>query len=401
MVVMALVTTFMTTPVVIWLYPEWYQKKTSAAVDDNQMSGNDNCVDTEPDSTIDKKTIKTVEAVGLERYRLLTMLNRIESIPSIMALMKLLKRDQVATSVEVHALRLLELTQRTSAVMKFKDLRETQRQDPVLNVLRTFANLIGIQSLQTHVDLCANPDIIKTVSDYGSNIDADIILLPWINRYIINNDNYASALLDNNYAELEFVNGAFSIHYCNVGLFIDRGFGQIQDGDMDVTPQIIVAYRDATADDRAALLFALRLQAYHKIDLTVLTHGSDKQINYASNESVSRYTSDETTTLDELFNSSMQSNISCQQVSNLNGPVVSKSLSRPLNKHDLVIVGRNFIPKDTSPSSSPAASPNSVTFTDSESKDYETALGHLGYSILKNGTKNTSVLIIQASSLGA
>ncbi|KAK4513784.1 uncharacterized protein ATC70_005790 [Mucor velutinosus] len=405
MVVMALVTTFMTTPVVIWLYPEWYQKQTANAAEDTYMHGNDNRVDSEPDTPVDKGTIKlsTVEAVGHERYRLLTMLNRIESIPSIMALMKLLKRDKATTSVEVHALRLLELTQRTSAVMKFKDLRETRRQDPVLNVLRTFANLIGIRSLQTHVDLCATSDIIKTVSDYGSDVDADIILLPWINRYIINNENYAAALLDSNYAELEFVNGAFSIQYCNIGLFIDRGFGQIQDGDLDVTPQIIVAYKDATHDDRAALLFAFRLQACYKIDLRVVTHGADRHIKYATNESVARYTDDESTTLDGLFDDSyVQSNISCQQVSSLNGTAVSNSLTRPLNKHDLVIVGRNCIAKESAPAS-PTSSASSAASTpsDTDSKDYEVALGSLGYSILKHGTRNTSVLIIQAASLDA
>ncbi|CEP09315.1 hypothetical protein [Parasitella parasitica] len=406
MVVMALVTTFMTTPVVIWLYPEWYQKQTSASADDVQMSGSDNRIDSEPDS-LDKCTIKlsTVEAMGLERFRLLTMLNRIESIPSIMALMKLLNSDKLATSVEVHTLRLLELTQRTSAVMKFKDLRETQRQDPVLNVLRTFANLIGIRSLQTHVDLCSTSDIIKTVSDHGSDIDADIILLPWINRHLINNENYASALLDSNYADLEFVNGAFSIRFCTVGLFIDRGFGQIQDGDLDATPQIIVAYREASTDDRAALLFALKLQACRKLDLLVLTHGLDEQITYATNESVGRYTNDENAALNTLFDSShLPSNISCQQVGSLSGTVFSKSLTRPLGKHDLVIAGRNFIPKDSVPSSpmSSFSSPGTFTSADTaESRDYEAVLGKIGYGILKNGTKNTSVLIIQAPSLGA
>lgn len=410
MVVMALVTTFMTTPVVLWLYPEWYQKQTAITADDNntQISSNDNRVDTDADVTFDKDTLKlsTVEAVGLERYRLLTMLNRIESIPSIMALMKLLKRDQMASSVEVHALRLLELTQRTSAVMKFKDLRETQRQDPVLNVLRTFANLIGIQSLQTHVDLCATVDVVKTVSHYGSDIGADIIILPWINRYVTNNEHYTSTLLDNNHADLEFVNGAFSIQYSNIGLFIDRGFGQIQDGDFDATPQIIVVYRESIADDRAALLFALRLQACRKINLRVLSHGSDKQIKHASNESVTRYSNNKNATLDDLFaKSNLPSNISCQQITSLDGTSISRSLSRPLNKHDLVIVGRNSNPKDSASPSPVASSPNStaaVTSTvDAGSKDYEIALGYLGYSIVKSGTKNTSVLIIQASSLSA
>ncbi|KAI8642951.1 Sodium/hydrogen exchanger family-domain-containing protein [Parasitella parasitica] len=405
MVVMALITTFMTTPVVIWLYPEWYQKQTSTSIDEVQMAGNDNRIDSEPDS-LDKDTIRlsTVEAMGHERFRLLTMLNRIESVPSIMALMKLLTSDKTASSVEVHALRLLELTQRTSAVMKFKDLRETQRQDPVLNVLRTFANLIGIQSLQTHVDLCAASDTVKTVSEHGLDMGADIILLPWISRYSINKENYASAFLDSNCADLDFVNGAFSIRFCTVGLFIDRGFGQIQDGDLDATPQIIVAYREAIKDDRTALLFALRLQACRKLDLRILTHGSDEQIMYATNESVSRYTSDENAALETLFDgSNLPSNVSCQQVNTLNGTAVTKSLTRPLGKQDLVIVGRNFIPKDSAPSSpkSSVSSPGAFASTDTESRDYEAALGNLGYCILKNSAKSTSVLIIQALSLGA
>jgi hypothetical protein len=134
-----------------------------------------------------------------------------------------------------------------------------------------------------------------------------------------------------------------------------------------------------------------------------VTHGSDKHIKYATNDSVALYTGNEHTTLDALFDDShAQSNISCQQASSLNGTVVSNSLTRPLNKHDLVIVGRNFITKESTPASPTSpSSPAGSTLSDTESKDYEAALGSLGYSILKNGTRNTSVLIIQASSLEA
>jgi hypothetical protein len=385
MVVMALVTTFMTTPAVIHLYPEWYQKQTAL----EEMAGSDNRIDAFQHR--DSEKVSTMAAIShQERYCLVTMLSRIESAPSLMALIQLLKRDRVATSIEIHALRLLELTERASAVMKFKDLRETKRQDPVLNVLRTFTNLIGIQSLQTHLDFCSASDFIKTVSDYSKDVDADLILLPWINQYLLNNENYASALRErNSAADLEFVHSAFSIHHCNIGLFVDRGFGQLQDGDIDLTPQIIVMYRGGP-DDRAALLFALRLQAYRKIDLTVLIKGSGEEaLKYASNESIRCFTQNDNVGLEALFVSDVSSNVVCQHTSILNESITIKSLARPLNKHDLIIVGRASVCSEEEGSSSAA--------TSLECRDYEMALGQFGFSVLKNGTKNASVLIIQAA----
>lgn len=374
---MALVTTFMTTPVVIKLYPEWYQKR-NMITEENPTSDNkvDHLNDLEENGSSGK--LSTVAAIGLERYCIVTMLNRIESVPSMMALIQLLKRDKIATSVEIHALRLLELTQRTSAVMKYKDLRETKRQDPVLNVLRTFANLIGIKSLQTHLDYCPSTNYIKTVAEYSTEVEADLVLLPWI--YNNNFDNSSSP------ADLEFVDQAFSIHqHCTTGLFIDRGFGQIQDGDNELVPQIIVAYREDCQDDEAALLFALRLQAYRKIDLTVVRKGSSEP-SYANNKSVQEYTHHRD--IDKLFITQetvapdARSNIVCRFVQDFDGGSILKSLARPLDKHDLVVLGRRSEEKSID-----------------EEQVYESALGHLGFSVLKHGTKSTSVLILQSSSL--
>lgn len=375
---MALVTTFMTTPVVIKLYPEWYQKRNIIAAEEIPIGDNkvDHLNDLEENGSSEK--LSTVAAIGLERYCIVTMLNRIESVPSMMALIQLLKRDKIATSVEIHALRLLELTQRTSAVMKYKDLRETKRQDPVLNVLRTFANLIGIKSLQTHLDYCPSTNYIKTVAEYSTEVEADLVLLPWINNS--NFDNSSSP------ADLEFVHQAFSINqHCTTGLFIDRGFGQIQDGDNELIPQIIVAYREGCQDDEAALLFALRLQAYRKIDLTVVRKGSSEP-SYANNKSVQEYTHHRD--INKLFltqetgTSDVRSNIVCRFVQNFNGGAILKTLARPLDKHDLVVLGRR----------------HEATSIDEEQM-YESVLGQLGFNVLKHGTKSTSVLILQSSSL--
>lgn len=374
---MALVTTFMTTPVVLYVYPEWYQKHT--AEDDSPVL--DNRVDIV--NKIDGKD-SLRSSIEHQRYCVVTMLNRIESVPSMMALIQLFKRDKVDIAAEMHALRLLELTERTSVVMKYKDLRESERQDPILNVFRTFSNLIGMKSLKTHLDYCPPTDYIKTVSDYGAKVDADLILLPWINRYLINNENYASALLDvSSTADVEFVSQAFStIHHCTTGLFIDRGFGQVHESDMDSLVQIIVLYREKCDDDREALLFALQLQTYKKVDVTVIRKGAETgSLLYATNESIQCYKQDHD--IDKLFTNHKDArcNVSCQLVPDVTGSGITKHLTRPLDNHDLVILGRRY----------------GGTSID-EDEDYENALGKMGFSVLKNGTKNTSVLITQSAS---
>lgn len=379
MVVMALVTTFMTTPVVLYVYPEWYQKQTM--VDESPVL--DNRVDFI--SQIDEKG-SIVSSIEHKRYCVITMLNRIESVPSMMALIQLFKRDRVNVSAEMHALRLLELTERTSVVMKYKDLRESERQDPILNVFRTFANLISMKSLETHLDYCSSTEYIKTVSDYGSKVNADLILLPWINRYLINNENHAFSLADADVTatpDVEFVNQAFStIHHCTTGLFIDRGFGQVHDGETSSLVQIMVLYREECEDDKAGLLFALQLQMYKKVDLTIIRKGPETgALLYATEESIKQCIEDHN--VDKLFTngSNSSSHVSCQFVPDLTGSGITRHLTRPLDKHDLVILGRRY----------------GGTSID-EDEDYENALGNLGFSVLKNGTKNTSVLIIQSAS---
>ncbi|KAI9270002.1 Sodium/hydrogen exchanger family-domain-containing protein [Helicostylum pulchrum] len=378
LVVMALVTTFMTTPVVMFVYPEWYQKETAEVTDHVSMTGNST-------NDVDRKSIEKISTISTVEpsYCIVTMLNRIESVSSMMALIQLLKH-KVSTSVDIHTLRLLELTQRASVVMKYKDIAETERQDPVLNVFRTFASLIGVKSLKTHLDYSSATDYIKTILDYSTRVDADLVLLPWINRYLIHNENYASALLDNtSTADLEFVNQAFyMIRDCTVGLFIDRGFGLVRDSNDDLSPQVVIAYREGCQDDKAAVLFGLRLQVNKKIRVTIVREGSENNsVTYTTDTTIQHYCQDQD--INKLFiksNGDIRSNVTCRTVKTLNGSTVAKSLERPLDERDLVILGRSHTNKSTT------------------EEDYESALGKIGFEVLKSGTKNASVLIIQSAS---
>ncbi|KAI9490909.1 Sodium/hydrogen exchanger family-domain-containing protein, partial [Zychaea mexicana] len=300
MVVMALVTTFMTTPVVIKLYPEWYQKQRAEAIRDA------NAPSVHPSTAIPNKESSMAfgSGAGVDKFSLVTMLNRLETVPSMMALIKHLKQPKstfatmpggsnddaryLSHMVELHALRLLELTERASDVMKIRNQRETQRYDPVLNVIRTFASVLGIDSLRTRLEFRAPNEFIKTISDHSEQVEADMILLPWTSNRpaipaIANADNdidpidqYMATGLPSSsqhhqypVPDVEFATAAFAIDHTIVGLFIDRGLGLIQDQEVTSRTKIIVPFIGGS-DDRAALVFALRLQLYHQARALVL-----------------------------------------------------------------------------------------------------------------------------------
>ncbi|KAI8354088.1 Sodium/hydrogen exchanger family-domain-containing protein [Choanephora cucurbitarum] len=337
MVVMALVTTFMTTPAVIYLYPEWYQKQTT-----NDPSPMDIAMQKQEDT--------------LNHYCLLSLVNKVEFIPAVMALIQWMRSDP-SSSIEIHALRLLELTERTSAVMKYKDMQH----DPALNVLLTFAQLSHLHALlTTHLDYCLSTDYIKTVCRYRSEVNADMIVLP---------------LMDPE-ADLELIHTLFGIQHAPVGLFVDRGVC-IQES----PSQMVMLFR-YHPDDRAALVFSLRMQAYRQVDLTVLVESDDRKVKYASVDTIGQYVQTQDGSLDLLFSDENQvSNVLCCTVNErLSGQLLSKVLARPLEHRDVVILGRRSLIEEECAC---------------HDKEYEKAVGHLGVDVLKHSVQ-TSLFIVQS-----
>lgn len=419
MVVMALITTFMTTPTVMWLYPEWYQKLSAERFVNPEF---------EEDSVdIDKKDPSVLGTSRLEPdqyFSLVTMLNRIDTVPSMMALIRLLKQDPLApehynkSRLDIHALRLLELTQRASDIMKIQDLRETQKQDPVLNVLRTFTSLIGIESLQTRLDFCTPSEYISTVSDYSESVSADMVLLPWVSNNHVPVQQQEVNPMDQHAAadwksypvsDADFAASAYAITHATVGLFIDRGFGHVQDGNprSQRNFQIIVPITHGGADDRAALLFALRL--YVKADVLVLkstlgesstTYATKESIQHTLNTASALHTSDDSL-IQGLFTSSIVSSVvfrSVKQSANVSEySTLLDSLETPLGKHDLVVLGRSISASNAA--SLPAYTPTPLEGGSSSnspySRGFKSALGNTAYQILSAGTL-ASLVVIQA-----
>lgn len=241
-VLMALLTTFATTPLTLAFYPEWYRNQMA------EMRANGGGAS--PESTMDKSSQSTLPSVTKgTRSRFIVILNRLENLPSMMAFTKLLhspiQYDDEALSekksalgfandnISIDALRLYELTDRASAVIKAADVEETAKSDALSNIYSTFAGLNGF-NVRPKLAIELAEDFPSTVSRFSKEQSTQMVVVPWssaasaqtysdgpainpFDRYFKMRDEDASP----QYAA--FVRRIFLECTCDVALFLDQG----------------------------------------------------------------------------------------------------------------------------------------------------------------------------------
>jgi len=202
-VVMALVTTFTTTPLTAALYPPWYQRKLEAWKrgeidwDTGKPIGA-----SEDSSTGDNVAVEKAEALQIRK---LLVYLRLDSMPGILTLTSLLgganqhidvnssttdrahssikstirhaRHEPASTQISLHGLRLVHLTERDSSVMKVAD-SSTSIFDPIVNTFRAFGSL---NSVPTSGEVAIVPEayFADTLVSCASDVNASLILLPW------------------------------------------------------------------------------------------------------------------------------------------------------------------------------------------------------------------------------
>lgn len=149
---MALVTTFATTPITAALYPPWYQRKLEAWKRGEIDWDTGESID---DSSYSSKDDVTRQKLESSRINNLLIYLRLDAMPTTLAFVSLLggkpndsavKRHPTHSSdeqsitaqqtetkrpIEVHGMRLVELTERGSTVMKVSEMDEFSAFDPV------------------------------------------------------------------------------------------------------------------------------------------------------------------------------------------------------------------------------------------------------------------------------
>ena len=196
-VVMALVTTFATTPLTRALYPPWYQRKLEA-----WKRGEIDWDSGEPllDGSRDEPDIVTQQKMESSRIKSLMVYLRLDNMPTTLAFVSLLggrstqsegklhptrsmgekgvqpnhdsQTEERRKRVQVHGLMLIELTERGYAVMRVAEVDEYSAFDPVLNIFR----VLGVSGEAAIIPQSSYADTLVTRAAEESS---DLLILPW------------------------------------------------------------------------------------------------------------------------------------------------------------------------------------------------------------------------------
>ena len=187
----ALVLTFMTTPLVTWFYPPQYRRRATASGADFHNIPDDEAVARSQHIAFDED-LKT---------RFTVVLDKLEHLPGVMALTQLMQpppselrsvsmqRDALPRSITTEALRLIELSDRASAVMKCSISNTLLLTDPMLSIFRMFGHLNGIK-VSPALSIVKFDDLAYSVAEHAKNHDSDMILIPWLPPVHTLDDNH-------------------------------------------------------------------------------------------------------------------------------------------------------------------------------------------------------------------
>lgn len=248
---MAVVTTFITTPLTTALYPTWYQVKVERwRRGEIDWDGNALERDSRSDSiTTVKNQLKTMPVRKLLVYL------RLDGLSGICTLAALLSPNRAAaltspqvhpakapkqtdqgmeeavsaddhneTALRVHGVRLLELTDRDSSVMRVS-AREQGMRDPVVNTFQAFGEWHDV-SLMADVSVVPEYSYADTIINMARLETSDLLLLPWSETGTLadcqNGLEIDTANRFSNGAFTDFIYNILQRVQGNVGIFVEH-----------------------------------------------------------------------------------------------------------------------------------------------------------------------------------
>ncbi|KAF2632627.1 hypothetical protein BU25DRAFT_427489 [Macroventuria anomochaeta] len=318
-VVMALVTTFASSPLTMYFYPPWYQKKVEAwrrgEIDwdtGRPLDGTDSV----PDGVYFDK-------LAAEKIRRVTVYLRLDSMPNLLAFTSLFggsqkpapkvhpsiaastskdtgesSLDEVAPNrpVEAYGLRLLNLTDRGSSVMQVSEMESYTAYDPVVNTFRAFGRLHNL-AVSGEALVVPESSFADTLATRAS--DSNLLLLPWSEtggmseQAIIEDKGTKNKLAASSY--IAFVNSTLDASSIPVAVLVNKSFGGSKNKDRKQNLKLTRTYSSVSlhadqavtapiadrshhiffpffggADDRAALRLVLQLAENAQVTATLV-----------------------------------------------------------------------------------------------------------------------------------
>ncbi|OAV99184.1 hypothetical protein PTTG_00007 [Puccinia triticina 1-1 BBBD Race 1] len=290
-VLMAVVTTFVTTPLTLLFYPESYHhrkrieiaQQNGSKIFASQLSAHASEKSSFLVSFIKllqqpvKSTPAAIDAPGPSAIDSEKQDSSIEATPA----------KTPGFLPQVSALRLLELSQRTSDVMKASDVVETKKYDPILKIFNTFALLNGIAVPNTNMSIVLEEEFVGEIVAETFRISPQLVILPWyissdrIPHMAATSVNPIEKMLSSRmqsspqYANL--VRAIFQRVECDVAVLVDSGF-RLASHEENAGPATLISDRKqhllcvfvGGPDDRAALSLVMQLSHHSNVFASVL-----------------------------------------------------------------------------------------------------------------------------------
>ncbi|KAI8928929.1 Sodium/hydrogen exchanger family-domain-containing protein [Entophlyctis helioformis] len=340
-VIMALFTTFMTTPIVTAIFPMrlYIKQQTPSEIGTRsiirQPSG-----------------VTLGDAKNGPAIKVLVCLPSMRTMPAMMNVTQLLSRSQ--GSLSIIALRIVELSSRLSQIMMAADSSETLRSDAVVNVFRTFGQLNKVR-VSTVLAVSDVKDFAHNIISAAVDADADLLIFP----------TEAAAVAASRGSSHTLVTDIFDQSPCSVGVFVDRGFGvssaEITDASdkandgadsplvMPGANQRILFAFFGGPDDCEAALVVQRLAAHDGVSLTVLVVPSSDNAATADDKA------NEAAVI-EALRAVPGSTIEMLPSANANETVLARAAE--FGRKDLIVVGKAAYETVTMTSPAPAQDAN-------------------------------------------
>lgn len=180
---------------------------------------------------------------------------------------------------EVHGVRMIELTDRTSSVMRGSDVGPHAITDPVVNIFRTFGRLNDLRVSGT-VSVVPEYSYAETLRNAASDQSSDLLLLSWSAAGSVTEGNaspFYSGLEEHRFSDTahnQFITDSFNNAVCDVAVFVNRDFGGTLSSDSslavsDHTHHVFFPFFGGL-DDRAALHFVMQLAQNPNVTATII-----------------------------------------------------------------------------------------------------------------------------------
>ena len=292
-VVHALVLTFITTPLTLLWYPP--KHRTLLDVSKKAITGVD-AVSYIPGQSAVESSVKSSFAV---------VLNKAEHLPAVLTLTQLLYAPAPAPRVKesitsvtasrltFSALRLLELSERTSAILKSQEATSLARTDPLLSVFRTFGRLNRVP-VSTSLAIVNPDEFAGQVTSFVRERGAHMVVVPWtlpgssgtrevstsspstltispFDSFFPSRSEKATApsAASQDFFHSTFIRNVFSGSSVDVAVFIDRSDSDASEVENSGGQHLFLPFFGGP-DDRLALELVVQICANQGIDATVV-----------------------------------------------------------------------------------------------------------------------------------